>query len=46
MNTNFDKIIKKVIKDKRCDNIPILFITQIIIILDDLGLLIDNAEDD
>lgn len=38
MNT-FENALREIIQDKRANSIPILFITQIIIILEDNGLL-------
>lgn len=35
----FEKVLRKVITDERLKNIPILYITQILIALEDMDLL-------
>jgi hypothetical protein len=36
IDMNFDDVIEKVCRDKRTKNIPILFVTQILIVILDL----------
>lgn len=39
MQLDFDDVIKEVLSDKRSNSIPVLFIVQVLIILDDLGII-------
>lgn len=36
---DFDEILLKVLNDERVRSIPILYVVQIIIVMDDLGLI-------
>lgn len=35
----FEKVLRKILSDERLNSIPILFITQMLIVLDDMDLL-------
>lgn len=39
INLSFDDVAQKVLEDERAKKIPVLFVIQIIIIMDDLGLI-------
>lgn len=37
--TDFDDIVEQVLSDERTKNIPILFVIQLIIIMEDIGII-------